>query len=137
MKISRHPVRVHWGDTDPAAIVYYPNYFRWFDQGTTTLFESVGLDWHTLTKRFGVIGMPIVEVKSRFVAPCRFRDSLVVESKIAKWTSRTFQIDHTILNGETIAVHGYELRVLAKPHPEDASRIQSSPIPEEFRKIFE
>ena len=137
MKVSRHPLRVHWGDTDPAAIVYYPNYFRWFDQGTTALFESAGLDWDTLTKKFEVIGAPVVEVKSRFVAPCTFRDSLIVESTIAKWSSKTFQISHTILKGGKPAVHGYEVRVLAKPHPEDPGRIQASTIPEEFRRAFE
>ncbi|HIL88646.1 MAG TPA: acyl-CoA thioesterase, partial [Deltaproteobacteria bacterium] len=27
-----YPVRIGWGDCDPAQIVFYPNYFAWFDQ---------------------------------------------------------------------------------------------------------
>ena len=137
MKKSRHEVRVHWGDTDPAAIVYYPNFFAWFDQGTTTLFESVGLDWETLTKRFDIVGLPIVEANSRFHAPCRFRDNIIVESTIAHWSSRAFRIAHTILNRGAMAVEGYEVRVLGRPHPEDPGRLQACAIPAEFRQLFE
>jgi acyl-CoA thioesterase FadM len=27
----RTEILVAWGDCDPAGIVYYPNYFHWFD----------------------------------------------------------------------------------------------------------
>ena len=43
MVISRRRIRVDWGHCDPAGIVFYPNYFRWFDQCTSALFESAGL----------------------------------------------------------------------------------------------
>ena len=38
---SRHEVTVEWGDCDPAGIVYYPAYFKWFDQAT----EAVENGW--------------------------------------------------------------------------------------------
>jgi 4-hydroxybenzoyl-CoA thioesterase len=137
VRTSRHPVTVHWGDTDPAAIVYYPNVFRWFDQGTTTLFESAGFDWETLTGSFDVVGVPIVEAQSRFVAPLRFRDRIIVESAITRWSAKAFHISHKILNREATAVEGYEVRVLARPHPDDPARITACPIPARFRKAFE
>ena len=79
MKTYRHGVNVHWGDTDPASIVFYPNYFSWFDQSARMLFESVQLDWNTLMARYGVPGLPIVEANARFIAPCRFRDQIVID----------------------------------------------------------
>ena len=62
MKKFQHNVIVHWGDTDPAKIVFYPNYFAWFDESTRLFFDSVGLDWDNLMARHGVRGLPIVEV---------------------------------------------------------------------------
>src|SRR6185295_11579207 len=53
VKTYRHNVSVHWGDTDPARIVFYPNYFEWFDQSTRLFFDSVGLDWDSLAKKYG------------------------------------------------------------------------------------
>jgi len=137
MKISQHAVKVNWGDTDQAAIVYYPNYFAWFDQGTTALMESVGLDWDTSTRKFSIVGMPIVEARSRFMGPCRFRDSLIVESCITEWNSRTFRISHKILNRGTAVAEGHEVRVLAKAHPDDPTRILACAIPAEFKEAFE
>lgn len=37
MKGCVHPVLVGFGDCDPAGIVYYPNFFRWFDEATQAL----------------------------------------------------------------------------------------------------
>ena len=34
MLTSRHQVTIEWGDCDPAGIVYFPNYFRYFDGST-------------------------------------------------------------------------------------------------------
>ena len=36
------PHRVQWGETDAAGIVFYPNYFRWFDQATHELLAQLG-----------------------------------------------------------------------------------------------
>ena len=54
MKTYHHKVIVHWGDTDPAKIVFYPNYFAWFDESTRLFWDSVGLDWDTI--RAGLAG---------------------------------------------------------------------------------
>ena len=67
MKTYRHKVSVHWGDTDPARIVFYPNYYIWFDQSTRLLFDSVGLDWDHLQAKYGVPGCPLVETHARYI----------------------------------------------------------------------
>src|SRR5258706_378996 len=90
VKTYQHHVAVHWGDTDPARIASYPNYFEWFDQSTRLFFDSVGLDWDLLGKKYGIMGLPIVEAKALFLAPCRFRDEIVIESHVSKWNDKTF-----------------------------------------------
>ena len=110
MKTYRHNVAVHWGDTDPARIVFYPNYFEWFDQSTRLFFDSVGLDWDSLGRKYGIMGLPIVEAKARFLAPCKFRDEIVIESHVGKWNDKTFEVGHAVLNRGVRAVEGYEIR---------------------------
>src|SRR5262245_40839568 len=127
MKTYRHNVVVHWGDTDPAKIVFYPNYFEWFDQSTRLFFDSVGLDWDTLLAKYGVRGVPIVEAKAKFTAPSRFRDQIVVETSITKWNDKTFEVGHVVLNGGKRAVEGYEIRVWTKQRDDDPERIQAAP----------
>jgi 4-hydroxybenzoyl-CoA thioesterase len=126
---------VHWGDTDPAKIVFYPNYFVWFDESTRLFWDSVGLDWDSLGKRYGVAGLPIVEAKAKFLSPSKFRDEIIVESQITEWNDKTFKISHAILNKGQRAVEGYEIRVWAVPHPDDPGRLKAVPIPAEIRAV--
>jgi 4-hydroxybenzoyl-CoA thioesterase len=137
LKTYRHNVVVHWGDTDPAKIVFYPNYFAWFDQSTRLLFDSVGLDWDKLLRNYGVPGLPIVEAKARFIAPSGFRDEIVVESAVTKWNEKTFEVGHTVLNRGKRAVEGYEIRVWTQRREDDPERLQAAPIPPEIRKAFD
>ncbi len=137
VKTYRHNVTVHWGDTDPARIVFYPNYFEWFDQSTRLLFDSVGLDWDSLVRKYGIVGLPIVEAKARFLAPCKFRDEIAVESHIGKWNDKTFEVSHTVVNGGVRAVEGYEIRAWAQRRPDEPDRLKAIPIPAEIRSAFE
>jgi 4-hydroxybenzoyl-CoA thioesterase len=137
VKTYRHTVTVHWGDTDPAKIVFYPNYFEWFDQSTMLLFSSVGLGWDTLMQKYGVPGLPLVEASSKFRAPCRFRDEIVIESCVSQWNEKTVELRHNVTNRGVLSVEGREVRVWVKPHPDDPSRIKAFEIPEEIRKAFE
>ena len=137
MKTYRHDVVVHWGDTDPAGIVFYPNYFEWFDQSTRLFWDSLGLDWDSLAKKYGIVGLPIIEAKARFIAPSMFRDEIVVETHISKWNDKTFEVSHAVLNRGVRAVEGYEIRVWAQKRPDDPSRLKAVPIPEEIKAAFE
>ncbi len=137
MKTYQHKVRIHWGHTDPAKIVFYPNYFQWMDQSTLLLFESVGLGWAALQEKYGVPGLPLVEAGSRFVSPSRFGDEIVVESSVVKWNDKTLEISHKITNAGKLAVEGREVRVWAGPHPDDPHRLKAMSIPEEVRKAFD
>lgn len=132
----RHHVTVHWGDTDPARIVFYPNYFSWFDQSTALLFRSVGLDVDALVAKYAIVGLPIVEASARFIRPSVFGDEIVVESRIREWRNKTFTLEHVVLNKGEAAVEGSETRVWAMPHPEDASRLKAAPIPPEVIAAF-
>jgi 4-hydroxybenzoyl-CoA thioesterase len=137
MKTYRHNVTIHWGDTDPAGIVFYPNYFAWFDESARLYFDSVGLHWEMLMEKYGIAGLPIVEAKARFLAPCRFRDEIVVESQIGKWSDKTFELSHAVVIRGIRAVEGYEIRAWAHRHPEDPNRMKAMPIPAEIKAAFE
>ena len=43
MRSNEIQMTVEFGNTDAAGIVFYPNYFMWFDKGTHWLFKSMNL----------------------------------------------------------------------------------------------
>jgi hypothetical protein len=62
MFVNRRDVQIQWGDCDPANIVYYPRYFAMFDDSTSTLFEVAGFSKQDLVRKYGLVGIPMVQV---------------------------------------------------------------------------
>jgi 4-hydroxybenzoyl-CoA thioesterase len=126
-------VRIEWGDCDPAGIIFYPAYFKIFDNATAALFEAaLGMTKFQYLKAYGFAGFPLVDTRARFVKPTRFGDDVTVESTIAFGTS-SFTVQHKIsLNGELCA-EGTEKRVWVV---RDGGRIKSHTIPDSVRAKF-
>src|SRR5580704_12674106 len=64
---------VGWGDCAPSGAVYYPNYFRWFDQSVWDLFDGAKLPIPELEQKYGIVGLPLMNLSCSFRAPCRLR----------------------------------------------------------------
>jgi 4-hydroxybenzoyl-CoA thioesterase len=125
-------LRIEWGQCDPAGIVFYPQYLIIFDTSTGWLFERTGLTPSAMRRKYGIVGMPIVEVGARFVQPCRFDDEVVVESEVGEWGKSSFTVRHRIFREKELALDGFEKRVWAGPHPERPGAVKSQAIPEEI-----
>lgn len=124
--------RIEWGETDAAAIVFYPNYFRWFDRATHELFRSIGLPMSELnTKGFA---QPLVEVGCRFINPLRYDDEIRLESTVVEIKERTFRVEHKLFKGETLVGQGFELRAWIKLDEGDDGKLKAVPIPPEIAK---
>jgi 4-hydroxybenzoyl-CoA thioesterase len=125
---------VEWGDCDPADIVFYPRYLEWFDACTTALFKRVGLPIEELFKDFGVVGIPLVDVKARFIVPSSYGDELVAESGVTEFRRSSFVLRHQIFRKEVLAVEGFETRVWTGRDPENPARMKAQPLPRELIK---
>ena len=63
--------KVHWSDTDAAGIVWFPNYFGWFEDAEEELYAVVlGRHRQALLDEFD-FAMPRVEASARYKAPVR------------------------------------------------------------------
>jgi 4-hydroxybenzoyl-CoA thioesterase len=136
MLINKKKIRVEWGDCDPAGIVYYPRYFAFFDTCTAALFEAAGLPKQEMLKTYGIIGIPMVDTRARFLASSRFGDDVVVESSISEWGRSSFDVQHKLFKGEVLAVECFETRVWAARSRSNAEKIESQTIPDEVKAKF-
>jgi 4-hydroxybenzoyl-CoA thioesterase len=136
MLSNRKTIHIEWGDCDPAGIVYYPRYFAYFDNCTSALFETAGLPKHQMLKTYGIVGIPMVDTRARFMVPSRFGDDVVVESSILKWSRSSFEVRHRLFRGDTLAVECSETRVWAVRSGGDAEKIEGRAVPEEVIARF-
>ena len=134
---STMTLTVGWGDCDPTGIVFYPNYFRWFDDAAWRLFEAGGLPMDAMAERYDMLGLPLADARASFRAPSRRGDRLEIVSRIAAWHRKTLDIDHRVMNGGELAVEGREVRFWGLPHPDRPGRLKAGEIPAEVKAHFE
>ena len=130
-------IKISWGHCDPAKIVFYPNYFIWFDQSAHLLFDKAGANMGDLMKQYGVVGLPIADAHAEFIRPSKYGDVIEVTSWISEWRAKTMIASHEIHNNGQLCVKGKEVRVWAKPHPSNPNRLQAQVIPDSIKACFE
>jgi 4-hydroxybenzoyl-CoA thioesterase len=132
MLTSHHQVTIEWGHCDPAGIVYFPNYFSYFDASTNALFlRALGFNKYEMLKTYDIVGIPLVDVGARFIVPSVFGDVVTIESTVMEIKRSSFRMLHRLLRGETLAVEGRETRVWVGRDPVDPDKLKGKPIPED------
>jgi 4-hydroxybenzoyl-CoA thioesterase len=133
---NQRSISIEWGDCDAAGIVFFPRYFAWFDGCTHALFARAGFEKRAMLDTFGIVGIPVVDARARFLRPSSFGDSVTVESRISRFGRSSFDVQHRLLRGETLAVEGFETRVWAARVPGEAYAVRSKEIPEDVKRRF-
>jgi 4-hydroxybenzoyl-CoA thioesterase len=129
------PCQVHWGDCDPAGIIFYPTYFRWMDAATWALFESVGYD----AKRFRAEQrcMPLLSADCQFKFPAEQGDRCEVRSRIARFGGASFEVSHEILRADgKVLASGSEKRVWGRFASGPGTPMKGEAIPESIKEQF-
>ena len=128
-------LKIGWGDCDPAKIVFYPNYFRWFDQSTHNLFEVAGTAMGDLQDQYGGI-LPIVDAQASFKVPSIYGERIEISSSISEWKERTLKVLHQVHNAGALAVEGYEMRAWVIPDESHPRGLRSTTIPKTLKSAF-
>ena len=133
MLTGTREILIHWGDCDPAGIVYFPRYFEWFDVSTHHLFLKAGFPTNELAGRFGTMGYAIVDAHARFILPSKFGDRVTIETAITEFRRSSFDVHHKLIANGRLAAEGFETRVWTAY---DGPRLKSRPIPDEVKQRF-
>jgi len=129
-----HRMRIAFSDCDPAQIVFFANYFKWFDISSREFFTACGVpSWRETTAERGIIGTPLVDAQATFSNSATYGEDIEIESWIEKWGGKSFVMRHVARRGDTVLSEGREVRVFATQHPDDPLRIKAVPIPEDIR----
>ena len=141
--MSKHIIyttRVEFGDCDPAGIVWYPNFFGWMDAASRHFFAECGVPrWEETTQTLGVIGTPLVDTKSRFVATASYGDTLKIAVTVREWREKSFVQSYRVTRddpqGETLILEAEDVRIFGGKRPD--GRLRALPVPPEIRALCE
>ena len=125
-------VEIQFGDCDPAGIVYYPNYFRFFDNATAGLLSAaLGMHKRNWLEHYGIAGIPMVDTGSRFIRPSSFGDVIDIRSEVTELGRSSFSVRHTVSREGEVCIEAHEKRVWVVR--DDAGGIRSAPLPDDVR----
>jgi acyl-CoA thioester hydrolase len=71
-------VRVRYAETDQMGVVYYANYFVWFEVGRTDLLRSHG--WSYREMETDGVALPVIEAHCEYKQSARYDDELEIRT---------------------------------------------------------
>lgn len=125
--------KVRFGDTDPAGIVFYPNFYRWMDEAVHEYIRARYMSTSKLQKEKNIV-TPLLEAFCQFKSPLFFEDEVAVHSGVTEIKSKVFKVEHKFKRGNTIVAEGYEIRAWTFIGEKGIKAIE---IPDDVRYLFE
>ena len=131
-----HSVDIHFGDCDPAGIVFFPNFSRWMDAASLAFFMECGVPpWRELVKTRGIVGTPLLEINTRFFKPATYAQTLTIHTHVEEWRAKVFVQQHRVTRGEDLLCEGREVRAFVVRDPQDPDRLRALPVPDDIRAL--
>jgi 4-hydroxybenzoyl-CoA thioesterase len=135
-KTQIYRTEVHFGDCDPAGIVFFPNFLRWMDQSSLAFFVACGVPpWRELVKTRGIVGTPLLEIHTQFKKSATYGEQLEIHTCIEDWQAKTFRHRHRVLRGDTLLCEGTEVRAFVMRDAADPERLRAIPVPEDIKTM--
>lgn len=130
-----HRYRIAFVDCDPAQIVHFSNYFRWFDTASREFFTACGVpSWRDTERESGLIGTPLVDAQASFRNPATYGEDIEIESWVDSWSGKSFVMRHVARRGDMVLAEGREVRVFAVRESVDPPKIRAVAVPAEIRE---
>ena len=77
-KTSTTTLRVRYAETDQMGVVYYANYFVWFEVARTDLLRSLGWSYREMEEGGGAL--PVLEASCHYRRPARYDDEIEIRT---------------------------------------------------------
>ncbi len=124
-------VRVRYAETDQMGVVYYANFFIWFEVGRVELLRQMGFAYKEMEQQDDSY-IVVAEAHCRYVRPARYDDLLRIRTRVAEARSRTMQFAYEIRDdatGELLAT-GETTHVICDRNG------RPKILPAKYRKLF-
>ncbi|MEO5603207.1 MAG: thioesterase family protein [Cyclobacteriaceae bacterium] len=103
MYTSETSIRVRYGETDQMGYVYYGNYAMYYEVARVESLRQLGLTYREI-EEMGVM-MPVLENKSKYIAPARYDDLLRIVTTLREKPGVKIRFEYEIFNSQNALIH--------------------------------
>jgi acyl-CoA thioester hydrolase len=130
-EFSETLTRVRYKDTDQMGMVYYGNYFTFFEIGRVEYMRERGVAYKQMEREDDSF-IVVAEASCRYLRSARFDDVLRIRTRVSESRRRSIRFAYEILrheDGELLAT-GETLHVVCNRQGRPKS------LPERYRRLF-
>jgi acyl-CoA thioester hydrolase len=102
MPVSQTRIRVRYAETDQMGVVYYANFFIWFEIGRVELLRQLGFQYKEM-EIDDDCHIPVVEANCRYKSPARY-DELLLETTVLALRRTVIKFGYRLLRQENQAL---------------------------------
>jgi acyl-CoA thioester hydrolase len=99
MPVSQTRIRVRYAETDQMGIVYYANFFIWFEVGRVELLRQLGFHYKQM-EIDDDCRIPVVEASCRYKSPAHYDDELLLETRVLALRRSIIKFGYRLLRPE-------------------------------------
>lgn len=100
---SETRIRVRYGETDQMGYVYYGYYAMYYEVARVESLRQLGMTYKSL-EAMGIM-MPVLENKSKFLAPATYDDDLRIVTTLRERPTVRIRFEYEIFNEEEKLIH--------------------------------
>ncbi|OFW07771.1 MAG: hypothetical protein A3H96_17645 [Acidobacteria bacterium RIFCSPLOWO2_02_FULL_67_36] len=102
MPASTSTLRVRYAETDKMGVVYYANYFVWFEVARADLLRTLG--WSYRDMELAGVTLPVIEAHCDYRRPARYDDELEVRTEGRMLSPVRMEFTYEVLRREDGAI---------------------------------
>ena len=125
-------VRVRYAETDQMGVVYYGNYYTYFEVGRVEYMRHRGVDYKQMELQDDTF-IVVAESSCRYHRPARYDDPLLIRTRVTDFKRRTIRFRYEILHQET----GELLATGETAHVVCDGRGKPKTLPEKYRRLLD
>ncbi|MBS4021423.1 MAG: acyl-CoA thioesterase [Dethiobacter sp.] len=104
MKSGEINIRVRYAETDQMGVVYYANYFVWFEAGRTEYFRQLGMPYNEFERND--IFLPVTRAFAHFKVPARYDEMVRVVTDVTSIQEVRIAFKYEIFRENELLVRG-------------------------------
>lgn len=112
-RIYKHSLRIPYADVDQMGVVYYANYFVYFEMARSEMLIEHGMPYSQMEK-MGVM-LPVVEAHCDYRKPARYEDVIEILTRCTELQGPRLRIEHEVRRGDELLVTGHTWHVCMSP----------------------
>lgn len=125
-------IRVRYAETDQMGVVYYANFFVWFEVGRVEFLRQLGFNYGEMESRDGCY-IAVADARCRYKAPARYDEEIKIRTQLKSFRGSLVQFRY-----EAVRVgDGTLLAEGETTHMVTDAQMKVRRLPEKYARVFE